>query len=241
MRWLLLPVGKANLIYPLCNPARSFTLLKSVPLPPCAAPAQWNILCTRWEGGDEGGKDRETEGDWSPQQHRVKTIILLLQQWGQLNAACYLVFENRGRTCTATSTLTKIFVWPMECGVNYHKLIKGAKREWMSFVLPAIDTTATSQGHYFPVFSGLFLGPGAGFPKASQHSFRVKRLLSGHKLQIRCSFGKPPQANFSFVCSTSASSPCLWLVLTWHDCVGCRWGQVHTSILILAHLLRACS
>lgn len=27
--WLLLAVGKANLIYPLCYPTRSFTLLKS--------------------------------------------------------------------------------------------------------------------------------------------------------------------------------------------------------------------
>ena len=54
------------------------------------------------------------------------------------------------------STLSKIFVWPMECGVNYHRLIKSTEREWMSFVLPALDTEATSQGHYFGAFWGFF-------------------------------------------------------------------------------------
>ncbi len=82
------------------------------------------------------------------------TTIQILRQ---LKTACYLVYENRRRTCTATSTLTKIFVWPMECGVNYHKLIKGTAREWMSFVLPVLDTTAASQGHYSRGFSCLFL------------------------------------------------------------------------------------
>lgn len=33
----------------------------------------------------------------------------------------------------------------MECGVKYHRLIKGTEREWMSFVLPAVDSTAASQ------------------------------------------------------------------------------------------------
>lgn len=45
----------------------------------------------------------------------------------------------------------------MECGVNYHKLIKGTEWEWMSFVLPALHTTAASQGHYFRGLSQLFL------------------------------------------------------------------------------------
>lgn len=45
----------------------------------------------------------------------------------------------------------------MECGVNYHKLIKGTEREWMSFVLPALDTAAAGRGHYFRSLSGLFL------------------------------------------------------------------------------------
>lgn len=30
----------------------------------------------------------------------------------------------------------------MECGINYHTMIKGSQQEWMSFVLPASDTTA---------------------------------------------------------------------------------------------------
>ena len=80
------------------------------------------------------------------------------QNLRQLKTACYLVYENRRRTCTATSTLTKIFVWPMECGVNYHKLIKGTEREWMSFVLPAVDTTAASQQPARVIILGAFLG-----------------------------------------------------------------------------------
>lgn len=30
----------------------------------------------------------------------------------------------------------------MECGINYHTMIKGTEQEWMSFVLPASDTMA---------------------------------------------------------------------------------------------------
>lgn len=42
----------------------------------------------------------------------------------------------------------------MECGVNYHRLIKGTEQEWMSFVLPAVDSTAASQ----VIILGTFLG-----------------------------------------------------------------------------------
>lgn len=45
----------------------------------------------------------------------------------------------------------------MECGINYHKMIKGAEQEWMSFVLPALDTSPARWGHYFTGFSELFL------------------------------------------------------------------------------------
>lgn len=48
----------------------------------------------------------------------------------------------------------------MECGVNYHRLIKGTEQEWMSFVLPTLDTAAVCQGHYFRGLSELFLEQG---------------------------------------------------------------------------------
>lgn len=44
----------------------------------------------------------------------------------------------------------------MECGVNYHRLIKGTEREWMSFVLPAVDSTAASQVIILETFLGNF-------------------------------------------------------------------------------------
>lgn len=40
----------------------------------------------------------------------------------QLYHHCYRAFENRTRTCTATATLAKIFVWAMECSINYKRL-----------------------------------------------------------------------------------------------------------------------
>lgn len=64
------------------------------------------------------------------------------QNLRQLKEPCYHVGENKRETCAATSTLTEIFVWPVECGVNYHHMIKGGEREWMSFVLPARDAVA---------------------------------------------------------------------------------------------------
>lgn len=132
-----------------------------MPLPLPTSPTWWNILCTCWEGGKGTGRRKGNRGWLEPPTARgKKSIILLLHKIRQLKTACYLVYENRRRTCTATSTLTKIFVWPMECGVNYHKLIKGTEREWMSFVLPALDATAASQGHYFGGLSGLFLEMG---------------------------------------------------------------------------------
>lgn len=129
-----------------------------MPLPLPTSPTWWNILCSCWEGGKEGGT-REGNRGWlelPTAQDKVYNTTTT-QNLRQLKTACYLVYENRRRTCTATSTLTKIFVWPMECGVNYHKLIKGTERELMSFVLPALDTTAASQGHYFKGLFGLFL------------------------------------------------------------------------------------
>lgn len=44
----------------------------------------------------------------------------------------------------------------MECGVNYHRLIKGTEQEWMSFVLPAVDSTAASQVIILGTFWGNF-------------------------------------------------------------------------------------
>lgn len=44
----------------------------------------------------------------------------------------------------------------MECGVNYHELIKGTKQEWMSFVLPAFDAMTANQGHFLGAFLDYF-------------------------------------------------------------------------------------
>ena len=125
-----------------------------LPLPTSVMKYFMYLLGRRERGRNKGGKQRVTTA-----QGKVYNTTTT-QNLRQLKTACYLVYENRRRTCTATSTLTKIFVWPMECGVNYHKLIKGTEREWMSFVLPALDATAASQGHYFRGLSGLFLEKG---------------------------------------------------------------------------------
>ena len=99
---LLLPVGKGNFMYPLCNPARSLSLLKLAKHP------RDKIFYVLVGWGGSGTVGRRSGADY-----RVGRVIKM---------ACYRVFENRRRTCTATSTLTKIFVWAMECGVNYHLL-----------------------------------------------------------------------------------------------------------------------
>ena len=75
------------------------------------------------EHGGRGGWGRQVALVKSMAQgkfHNASTSIATRA----IRVPCYPVFEDRGRTCKATRTLTKIFVWAMECAVNYHELIK---------------------------------------------------------------------------------------------------------------------
>ena len=88
-----------------------------------------------WGGGGWAGRGRQVALVKSMAQgkfHNASTSIAMRA----IRTPCYPVFEDRGRTCKATRTLTKIFVWAMECAVNYHELIKSARGgNGVSFVL----------------------------------------------------------------------------------------------------------
>lgn len=86
----------------------------------------------------------------------------------------------------------------MECGVNYHKLIKGTEWEWMSFVLPALDSAA-SQGHYFRGLSGLFLELGLVsqmFLSTQVCSF-LRSTVEYHKISSQMSYCSKEDRNVS--------------------------------------------
>lgn len=104
-------------------------------------------------------QDWRREGGGQRQGRVSNAAAAAPQNLGQLKEPCYHVGGNRRGTCAATSTLTEIFVWPVECGVNYHHMIKGAKQEWMSFVLPARDAAAAAaapRGRYTSGLAGYF-------------------------------------------------------------------------------------
>lgn len=93
-------LGERGFISPLGNPSRSLALLK---LASARVIKYFMDLLDR-----RGFQDKSAPIDGSvfwTDAIRMPPVITSLR-----------------RTCTATSTLTKIFVWAMECGINYNRV-----------------------------------------------------------------------------------------------------------------------